>query len=115
MIVIAFYVVPFITSWGRLLPEGWGSIGREGGGAGHYGVLFCFLFRFCRASPVRVFIIGAVIFLLKNVCFVRYSIYFCCVYFVFTAFPWHFSLAFRARSGAIGFNLSLLILNAIFN
>lgn len=44
MIVIAFYVVPFITSWGRLLPEGGGVLG--GGGAGHYGVLFCFLFRF---------------------------------------------------------------------
>lgn len=37
------------------------------------------------------------------------------VYFVFAAFSWHFSLAFGARSGAIGFNLSLLILNAIFN
>lgn len=29
MIVIAFYVVPFITSWGRLLPEGGGVL--EGG------------------------------------------------------------------------------------
>lgn len=104
MIVIAFYVVPFIT-----------SRGREGEkGSVHYGVLFCFLlvFFFVVLLLCEFFIICAVIFLLKNVCFVCYTIF---VFFFFWYFSWHFSLAFGARSGAIGFNLSLLILNAIFN
>lgn len=41
-----------------------------------------YFFFFCRASPVRVFIIGAVIFLLKNVCFVCYSIFCLCILFL---------------------------------
>lgn len=73
MIVIAFYVVPFITSWGRLLQEG--TIER---GVAIMEFYFVFYFFLCRASPVRVFIIGAVIFLLKNVCFV----YFFCILFL---------------------------------
>lgn len=45
MIVIAFYVVPFITSWGRLLPEG-GSIGGTEVGLAimEFYFVFCFVF-----------------------------------------------------------------------
>lgn len=105
MIVIAFYVVPFITSWGRLLQEG--TIER---GASHYGVLFCFLFLFLSCFSCASFYYWCCYIPFEK-CLLR--IFF--LYFVFTAFSWHFSLAFRAHSGAIGFNLSLLILNAIFN
>lgn len=43
MIVIAFYVVPFITSWGRLLPEGGGVLGG-GPAIMEFYFVFCFVF-----------------------------------------------------------------------
>lgn len=94
MIVIAFYVVPFITKWGRLLQEG--GVLRGGVAIMEFYFVFYFFF-FCRASPVRVFIIGAVIFLLKNVCFVCYSIFFCvfCFCCFFLAFLFGFWCSFR--------------------
>lgn len=63
-----------------LLPVGGGYCKRGllRGGLAIMEFYFVFYFFFCRASPVRVFIIGAVIFLLKNVCFV----YFFCILFL---------------------------------
>lgn len=90
MIVIAFYVVPFITSSGR---------GGEKGSV-HYGVLFCFLLVFfCRAAPVRVFYYLC--------CYIPFEK---CLHRVLYNFCFHFLFSFLFFGIFLGISLWLLVL-----